>query len=551
MPMLRLTEKWFSRTPTSDRRSRALRSSIRRRRVLEFDHCEARTLLSTGAIFTTISDGTTVNGNIYDTKAQVYLNGGPQNQNAQGLDPGYYLFQVTTPDWHPTQADLTDGLLSSDPAVDRVVHVGNGGRFDGSFAASSLTATFQIATTSLSSSSPPAHPQGTFNFDNGQKPVQLAPFNNTDNPGGEYKAWLISINTATIDDTNTPVIHFTESSDVKTDNFKVKESLPPPTPGTVTVELAGLKYCDENTNGVYDPATEHGLKDFVINSTVTLSGGLTFLDGTTSQNFTDTTGTTGAWGSVFVVNVPVGGTTDGHVSFTTSEVQQSPWMQTGPIVGATIQDATAVAGDGNARNWEGTLNGGHTSVSDLNFGNIQLGAGGGLTLGFWSNKNGAKLVSTTVVINKVSTQVLTSKAQGILDNLNLADANGALPTSGGHYFADYTSFRNWLLNATATNMSYMTSVQMAVMKLNVEYGFVSGSAMVYAPELAAYYTPGGSGSPLNANSFISIDDLLTQTNNALSGNLKTIGAGPTRTKLEIFKNILDGANNNLNFAFCP
>src|SRR5438046_1083877 len=48
-----------------------------------------------GAIFTTTADGTTVNGNIYSSKAEVYLGGGPQNQNSNGLPPVNYYFQVT------------------------------------------------------------------------------------------------------------------------------------------------------------------------------------------------------------------------------------------------------------------------------------------------------------------------------------------------------------------------------------------------------------------------------------------------------------------------
>lgn len=62
-----------------------------------------------GAIYTTTLSGTTVNGNIYDSKADVYLSGGPQNKNAAGLSPapGYYYFQVTDP------SGMT--LLSLDP----------------------------------------------------------------------------------------------------------------------------------------------------------------------------------------------------------------------------------------------------------------------------------------------------------------------------------------------------------------------------------------------------------------------------------------------------
>ena len=39
-----------------------------------------------GAIWTSLSDGTSVNANIYDNKSDVYLNGGPQNcGNGNGL----------------------------------------------------------------------------------------------------------------------------------------------------------------------------------------------------------------------------------------------------------------------------------------------------------------------------------------------------------------------------------------------------------------------------------------------------------------------------------
>src|SRR5438067_11997062 len=73
-----------------------------------------------GAIFTTTSTGTTVNGNIYNNKSDVYLTGGPQNNHDPGLSPdGDYYFQVTDP------GGAT--LLSSDPIACREVHV-TGGR---------------------------------------------------------------------------------------------------------------------------------------------------------------------------------------------------------------------------------------------------------------------------------------------------------------------------------------------------------------------------------------------------------------------------------------
>lgn len=63
-----------------------------------------------GAIFTTVSDGSEVNCN-YPSKDSVYLDGGPgpgAPQHAAGLDDGTYVFQVTDPSGRV--------LLSIDPA---------------------------------------------------------------------------------------------------------------------------------------------------------------------------------------------------------------------------------------------------------------------------------------------------------------------------------------------------------------------------------------------------------------------------------------------------
>lgn len=53
-----------------------------------------------GAIYTSLKDGELVNGNNYDSKADVYLNGGPPPSapcSASGLPDGEYYFQVTDP----------------------------------------------------------------------------------------------------------------------------------------------------------------------------------------------------------------------------------------------------------------------------------------------------------------------------------------------------------------------------------------------------------------------------------------------------------------------
>ena len=72
-----------------------------------------------GSVQTTFSTGTTVNGNLYPSKDQVYLTGGPQNTHSSGLSPdGLYYFEVTDPS--------TATLLSTDPVQCRVVIVTGG-----------------------------------------------------------------------------------------------------------------------------------------------------------------------------------------------------------------------------------------------------------------------------------------------------------------------------------------------------------------------------------------------------------------------------------------
>src|SRR3989442_3725032 len=74
-----------------------------------------------GAIFTTLPDGSAVNFNIYASKSDVYLDGGPPPgapSTAAGLADGAYVFQMTDPSGKT--------LLSLDPATFRQVTALNG-----------------------------------------------------------------------------------------------------------------------------------------------------------------------------------------------------------------------------------------------------------------------------------------------------------------------------------------------------------------------------------------------------------------------------------------
>ena len=121
-----------------------------------------------GAIFTTLPDGSEVNYNIYASKDDVYLDGGPgvgAPQTAAGLDDGTYVFQVTDPSGKT--------LLSTDFARCRQVTVSNG-------VINGVVATGCQHVTGV-------------DVDHAAVTVQLMPYLDTPNPGGEYKVWITTV----------------------------------------------------------------------------------------------------------------------------------------------------------------------------------------------------------------------------------------------------------------------------------------------------------------------------------------------------------------------
>ena len=158
-----------------------------------------------GAIFTTLIDGSSVDHNIYNAKQDVYLNGGPNSPSAPctaaGLPDGDYYFQVTDPSGKI--------VLSTDPIEKRMVRV------QGGIIKSYLGTTHSVSVGKC-----------------GSVTVQLIPFDDTPNPGGEYKAWM------------TPVAGFKGflPSKSKTDNFKA--------PGDTDIDSDGDGLTDELENSL-------------------------------------------------------------------------------------------------------------------------------------------------------------------------------------------------------------------------------------------------------------------------------------------------------------
>lgn len=172
--------------------------------------------------------------------------------------------------------------------------------------------------------------------------------------------------------------------------------------------------------------------------------------------------------------------------------------------------------------------------TDNDFGNVCIGAGGGLTLGFWSNKNGENTIKNG--------PGSTAGALTFLSGLNLRNANGTAfdPTT-------YTAFRTWILGASATNMAYMLSAQLAAMELNVRQGLVVGTKF-----LSVGAAPAGCTVPGLSGGFITVNDLMSAANSTSNHSLMTDSvttmSGAARSCQEFMKTALDRGNNNLNFV---
>lgn len=188
-----------------------------------------------GAIFTTVADGSEVNFNIYGAKEEVYLDGGPgpgAPQTAAGLDDGTYVFQVTDPSGKV--------LLSTDAAACRRFTVAGG------------------VITGVAPSGACAHATG-LDIDHAAVTVQLMPYKDTPNPGGEYKVWATLVEDYACD---LAVVdcgvqgsnkHGFIPRHSKTDNYKVR--------GTI-MEIDTRFFPDYNGNGIRDYGEEFidGLK---------------------------------------------------------------------------------------------------------------------------------------------------------------------------------------------------------------------------------------------------------------------------------------------------
>ena len=181
----------------------------------------------TGTIYTTDVACAGVDINIYTSKDDVYLNGGPQG-GGSGLPDGSYYVKVT----EPNGTLLGTSVGSGNPTPVTVT--------GGSFVQCYLLSAVVIK----ASDSTPG-------------------YDDTSNPGGEYKVW---VSTGSSFDNNQS----------KTDNFKVKTS----GGGGTEITLSGTKFYDLNVDGIKDP-TEVGIPGFII---IVIVNGTPFATTTTDAN---------------------------------------------------------------------------------------------------------------------------------------------------------------------------------------------------------------------------------------------------------------------------
>jgi len=279
--------------------------------------------------------------------------------------------------------------------------------------------------------------------------------------------------------------------------------------------LTIFKYEDVNVNGAYDGEPFLGGFRFTITYTDPDTAAVVVLqrmsDPATGELIFDWAGN-----NVGAPTIPEG------AKFTVCEVLPGTgsatckWIQTEPAGGACVEDTA-------------------TGPSmTFQFGNVCMCVPTqGRTLGFWSNKNGQAILKA----NDPAWRTL-------LTACNLRNANGTafdIAAPPATFATAYGSFRTWLLNATATNMAYMLSAQMAAAKLNVAYIGLNGGALVALPADLQSCIEAGSGQtgPFTINQLIALAD----------ASLASYGSTPAghaqRQYQACLETALDGINNNL------
>lgn len=271
-----------------------------------------------------------------------------------------------------------------------------------------------------------------------------------------------------------------------------------------TGDFSGAKYYDLNTNGQLDTGEVQ-----IPNWEITITG-------TNTAGAYSKTVTTDSLG-----NFSLSGLLPGTYTVTEVHATNGGWTQTGNTVDQASSTGGATQSLSSFSYSITVPNNQPSTVSGLYFGNV-CHVTGGLTLGFWSNKNGQKILSS----NWASVVTL------INSTLWLVNADGSRFTVSGTQSNEYTQLRNWLLNATSKNASYMLSVQLLTTAFDRHFG-----------TLADYTVT----DPVTGNP-IPIDALIVEVGASGTGfieaNPNTTAAGTARTDAGEYEALFDAINNN-------
>jgi hypothetical protein len=389
------------------------------------------TAQTTGSIFTTDRNGAVVNGNTFNQKRDVYLGGGPGPSapcTSAGLPAGHYYFQVTNPSGTV--------LLSQDVIQEREVIV-QGGIITGTVTNSHATRPGPC----------------------GSRIVQLIPFADTTNIGGEYKVWMTPV--GNWDPAGSGFFGF-QASRSKTDNFKIKSGRP------VTQSIiCGFKFFDHNENHVWDPAADP-LEVPIAGWRIELWRGsalddLTYTDENGRYCFIRDLDNT-----VYNVReIAPGG-------FIGDNIPGAIWLAMTPRAADVAASAATVAGP--------------------NFGNLsfEVKPGVGRTKGFWSNQNGAVLLQACDPQWRQVLYVRKGLAVALRTNISSADPNVSLfippfPTLSSPppaFFAltfgnAQSAFSSWIVGDPALgHAGFMLSTQVAAAILNNACGYMQFTAYI-------------------------------------------------------------------------
>jgi hypothetical protein len=446
------------------------------------------------------------NCNIYTDTAFVWIQGGPVSS---ALSDGTYFFAVLVPGGQSNDVNDYQGPKNLSDDVDAYTN-----------------RTFTVSGGVITSAT--GH-----DFSNGR--IRLAPYAHTTNPGGEYDVAVCQYDPGVAPGSPAPGV---DPRTCKYDNFKVRSGVC--TVSCVTdpfATIAADKFYDANANGVLDagdtplarwPMTLNQLLPaadatkltpaswpLLDPGTYSITEGVPTGAGQSAGWFITYTGTDGSSGTNGLTNsirLSVAGSTD-----------------------LTITGVTVLAGGSESRI----------------FGNVCLAGGNGKTRGFWSNTNGASVLSH--VANSLT-----------FTEFQLPNNSGALPTGASWTlelsgykttkFNTVAAFQTWIGSANAgSNLSYQLGAQAAAMYLNIHVGSpasggwpgtllkVDPNSLIYAP-----------GTPhANAFGFATVGAVMSDTKDFLklyfnvpTGSLNSAN----RTLGSALIAALDGGNSNTSFV---